>query len=134
MRVIVSPTSRKNRTEVMAAKVIFVIFRRSDLAREACLEQWNGERHGAVVRKTPGLRKWTQNHVVSEEGERMPDGIGELWFDDMEALQAAMNSAEMGAAVEDAKNFLDMDKTYAVVVDEKKCLLRKICGLHWGVN
>ena len=49
----------------------------------------------------------------------MPDGIGELWFDDMEALQAAMNSAEMGAAVDDAKNFLDMDKTYAVVVDEK---------------
>ena len=30
-----------------------------------------------------------------------------------------MNSAEMGAAVEDAKNFIDTDKTYAVVVDEK---------------
>jgi uncharacterized protein (TIGR02118 family) len=103
----------------MAAKVMFVIFRRSDISRDECHEQWNGERHGAIVRKTPGLRRWTQNHVVSEEGERMPDGIGELWFDDMEALQAAMNSAEMGAAVEDATNFLDMDKTYAVVVDEK---------------
>ena len=103
----------------MAAKVMFVIFSRSDISREECLGQWNGERHGAIVRKTPGLRRWTQNHIVSEEGERMPDGIGELWFDDMDALQAAMNSAEMGAAVEDAKNFLDMDKTYAVVVDEK---------------
>ncbi len=49
----------------------------------------------------------------------MPDGIGELWFDDVEALQAAMNSPEKGAAVEDAKNFLDMEKSYAVVVDEK---------------
>lgn len=103
----------------MAAKAIFVIFSRSDMSRGECLEQWNGERHGAIVRKTPGLRRWTQNHVVSEEGERMPDGIGELWFDDVEALQAAMNSPEMGAAVEDAKNFLDMEKTYAVVVDEK---------------
>jgi uncharacterized protein (TIGR02118 family) len=103
----------------MVAKVMFVVFRRSDLTRDECLEQWNGERHGTVVRNTPGLRKWTQNEVVSEEGERIPDGIGELWFDDMDALQAAMNSAEMGAAVEDAKNFLDMDKTYTVVVDEK---------------
>ena len=44
----------------MAAKVMFVIFRRSDLTRDQCLDQWKGERHGALVRKTPGLRKWTQ--------------------------------------------------------------------------
>jgi hypothetical protein len=30
-----------------------------------------------------------------------------------------MNSAEMAAAVEDARSFLDMEKTYALVVDEK---------------
>ena len=74
-------------TQTEEAKVMFVIFRRSDLTRDECLEQWNGERHGTVVRKTSGLRKWTQNHVVSEEGERMPDGIGELWFDHMDAVQ-----------------------------------------------
>ena len=76
----------------MAAKVMFVIFRRSDLTRDPCLDQWKGERHGALVRKTPGLRKWTQNHVASEEGERTPGGIGELWFDHMDALQAGMKS------------------------------------------
>ena len=103
----------------MAAKVMFVIFRRRDLSRDECHEQWTGERHGAIVRKFAGLRKWTQNHVVSEEGEQTPDGIGELWFDDMDALQAAMDGPEMAEAVEDAKNFLDMDKTYAIVVDEK---------------
>ena len=106
----------------MAAKVMFVIFRRSDLTRDQCLDQWKGERHGALVRKTPWLRKWTQNHVVSEEEERTLGGIGELWFDHMDALQAGMKSAEMGAAVEDAKHFLDMDKTYAVVVDEKSLI------------
>lgn len=106
----------------MAAKVTFVIFRRSDLTRDQYLDQWKGERHGALVRKTPGLRKWKHNDVVPEEGERTPDGIGELWFDHMDALQAGMKSAEMGAAVEDAKHFLDMDKTYAVVVDEKSLI------------
>lgn len=106
----------------MSAKLMFVLFRRSDLSRDACLKQWNGERHCAISGKIPGLRRWTQNHVVSEEGERLPDGIGELWFDDREALQAAMGSAEMGAAVEDATTFLDMDRTYAVVVEEKPVL------------
>ena len=103
----------------MAAKVIFVIFRRSDLSHKECLAQWSGDRHSMVVRKTPGLIKWVQNQVVSEDREGAPDGIGELWFNNIEALQTAMSSAEMGAAVEDAKNFLDMDKTYALVVEEK---------------
>ena len=69
-----------------------------------------------------GVEKVDADHVVSEEGERTPGGIGELWFDHMDALQAGMKSAEMGAAVEDAKHFLDMDKTYAVVVDEKSLI------------
>ena len=103
----------------MGAKIIFVISRRSDLSRHKFFEEWNSERHGAIVRKIPGLRKWTQNHVVSEEAEGLTDGIGELWFDDMEALETAMNSEEWGVSFEDAKTFADLDKTYAVVVDEK---------------
>lgn len=103
----------------MAAKVIFVIFRKGDLSREECLAQWTGDRHSTVVRKTPGLRRWVQNHVISEEREGAPDGIGELWFDNTGALEAAMGSAEMGSAVEDAKSFLDMERTYALIVEEK---------------
>ena len=44
-----------------------------------------------------------------------PDGIGELWFDSPQAME----STEMTAAVEDAKRFLDLDKTFALVVDER---------------
>jgi EthD domain len=43
-------------------------------------------------------------------------GIGELWFESDEAMTQALNSAEMAAAVEDAKNFLDMEKTGLVIV------------------
>ena len=49
----------------------------------------------------------------------MPVGIGELWFENAQALSAAMKSPEMAAAGEDAKRFLDMAKTYAVVVEEE---------------
>jgi len=74
------------------------------------------------VEAVPGLRKWVLNHVVSEEGKSLPDGIGELWFDDADALETAMSSSEMGSAIEDAKRFLDMDKTYAVLVEEEPVL------------
>jgi uncharacterized protein (TIGR02118 family) len=100
-------------------KVLFVLFRKFDLTHERCLAEWNGEGHVSVVSKCPGLRKWVQNHVTSMPSEAAPDGIGELWFDDAQALERAMNSPEMAAAVEDAKRFLDMSKTYALVVEEK---------------
>ncbi|MGH8871064.1 MAG: EthD family reductase [Acidimicrobiia bacterium] len=101
------------------SKVIFVLHRRPDLSREECLEQWAGERHVSVVKNLPGLTKWRQNHVVSAPGEPICDGIGELWFENDHEMNTALNSAEMGAAVDDAKNFLDMERTGLVIVDEK---------------
>ena len=100
-------------------KVLFVLFRRPDLAHEQALAEWSGSRHTSIVREVPGLRKWVQNHVVQVPTEAAADGIGELWFDTADAMDKAMNSAQMGAAVEDAKRFLDMERTYALVVNEK---------------
>ncbi len=101
------------------SKVIFVIQRRPDLTREQCLAEWSGERHVSVLKELPGLTKWRQNHVTADSEEPICDGIGELWFDDDQAMTAALNSPQMGAAVEDAKNFLDMDQTGMIIVDEK---------------
>ena len=101
------------------SKLIFVIQRRPDLTREQCLAEWSGERHVSVLKELPGLTEWRQNHVTDDSGESIWDGIGELWFDDDEAMSAALNSPQMGAAVEDAKSFLDMERTGMVVVDER---------------
>lgn len=100
-------------------KLMFVLFRRSDVSHEQCMAEWSGEPHVSIVKKIPGLRAWVQNHN-SATNEQTPDGIGELWFDTPEAMADAMKSPEMGAAGEDAKRFLDMKRTYAVVVAEKK--------------
>ena len=60
-----------------------------------------------------------QNRVTGASKERNADGIGELWFENAEAMAEAMKSPELAAAAEDAKRFLDMTRTYAIVVEEK---------------
>jgi steroid delta-isomerase-like uncharacterized protein/uncharacterized protein (TIGR02118 family) len=105
--------------ERTSAKMIFVLQRRAGTTREECLAYWSGQHHTALVGKVPGLRRWRQNHVVSAPGTPVCDGVGELWFDSDEVLEAALASPEMAAAVEDARNFLDMDRTGLVIVDEK---------------
>lgn len=107
-------------------KVVFVLFRRAGLTHEESLAEWNGARHTSIVRKVPGLKRWVQNHAIAVPNEAAADGIGELWFDSKEAMEQAMNSPQMAAAVEDAKKFLDMERTYALVIDEKTVIGREI--------
>jgi uncharacterized protein (TIGR02118 family) len=101
------------------AKAVFVVFKRVDLTHEQSLAEWSGNQHTSIVRKVPGLKRWVQNHAMAAKNEASPDGIGELWFESAEAIGRAMKSPEMSAAVEDAKRFLDMTRTYAIVVEEK---------------
>jgi uncharacterized protein (TIGR02118 family) len=105
--------------EVAMPKVIFILQRKPGTTREACLKYWEGEQHTTVVRTIPGLAKWIQNHVISTPSEPACDGVGEMWFESDEVMQSALNSPAMAAAVEDAKNFLDMEKTGLVIVEEK---------------
>jgi uncharacterized protein (TIGR02118 family) len=102
------------------AKVIFVVQRKRGTTREQCLEYWGGDRHTSIVGRIPGLTRWVQNQVVSAPTEPAAcDGIGELWFQSREAMQRALSSPEMAAAVEDVHNFLDMQRTGLVIVEEK---------------
>jgi uncharacterized protein (TIGR02118 family) len=101
------------------AKVIFVLQRRAGLTREQALAQWSGEQHVTIVGKLPGLTRYVQNHVDSAPAEPVCDGIGELWFATDDLMNEALNSPEMTAAVEDAKRFLDMERTGMILVQEK---------------
>ena len=102
-----------------SAKLMFVLFKRADLSDEQSLAEWHGEKHTSIVRTVPGLKKWVQNHTVGSKNEVSPVGIGELWFDNTEAMEKAMKSPQMAAAAEDAKRFLDMTRTFAIAVSEE---------------
>jgi uncharacterized protein (TIGR02118 family) len=107
-------------------KVIFILQRKAGTTHEECLARWAGDQHTRTLRDLPGLVRWTQNHVIPGDQETPCDGIGELWFESDEHLRNAMQSPEMGAAIEDAKTFLDMEKTKLIFVDEKTVLERAV--------
>jgi hypothetical protein len=71
----------------------------------------------------PGAREVAPEPCdLSAPDEAICDGIGELWFPSADAMNAALASPEMGAAVDDAKSFLDMERTGLIIVDERTIL------------
>jgi uncharacterized protein (TIGR02118 family) len=100
------------------AKIIFVLHRKEGTTLEQMNESWKGDSHVNIVKKLPGLTKFIENHIVGPSDARACDGVGELWFESAAAMETALNSPEMGAAVESAKNFLDMEKTGLIMVRE----------------
>jgi uncharacterized protein (TIGR02118 family) len=92
---------------------------RSGLIRRAARVQseqferhWEGT-HGPLTLHVPGLRAYSQNHIVHRHNdhdvERLHrvDGISQLWFDDLDAMASAMASDEQAACNRDLSEFLD---------------------------
>ncbi len=48
------------------------------------------------------------------------DGMAELWFDDLSALEAARRSPEWRASTEDEANFIDKSRTAVFVTEERE--------------
>jgi uncharacterized protein (TIGR02118 family) len=108
------------REECDMSSAIFILQRKAGLTRQECLDHWGGDRHTGIVRELPGLTRWIQHRVVSAPAEPAAcDGVGVLSFESDEMMHAALSSPEMAAAVEDARSFLDMDRTGLVIVEDK---------------
>ncbi len=102
-------------------KLIYCISKKAELSVEEFQRYWR-ETHGPIAGRIPGLRRYVQCHVVPElYGRAQPayDGAAELWFDDLEAMRAAMQSPEVRAALEDEKNFIDHSRVASFVTIEK---------------
>ena len=70
-------------------KRVSLVRRKAGMTHEEFIAHWSGP-HIAIVRELPGLRGLRLNpvHQWSDEREAW-DGIGELWFDSVEAAEAA---------------------------------------------
>lgn len=100
-------------------KIVFLVHKRADLDREDFRRYWR-ETHGPIAARLPGLRKYVQNHALQGPDASNPeyDGFTELWFDDVESFQRALESPEAAAAFEDAAEFQDMERLPSFMVEE----------------
>jgi len=79
------------------------------------------EVHGPIGRRIPGLRRLVQSHPLLHPTDMSPpafDGMAELWFDDIAALEAARRSAEWLASSADEVNFIDGTRTALFLTEE----------------
>jgi uncharacterized protein (TIGR02118 family) len=104
-------------------KTIGLLTRKSGWTHEQFMKHWV-DTHAPLALKVPGLRRYVQNHI---KGERTRadieataveiDGVAELWFDDMAALETAARTPEMKALHADGALFIGRIKSW--IVEEK---------------
>jgi uncharacterized protein (TIGR02118 family) len=75
-------------------------------------------------RGCPESKRYVQNHCIVGPGGAAPAsaGLGELWFDSVEAAEAALATDEWKAVIDDAATFMDMDHVTAVWAEAHQIL------------
>jgi uncharacterized protein (TIGR02118 family) len=103
-------------------KLVYCITRRPGMSIEEFSRYWH-DVHGPIGRRIPGLRRLVQSHPVPHPtGMSRPsfDGMAELWFDDLAALQAARRTPEWKASNKDEANFIDGTRTAFFLTEERE--------------
>lgn len=97
-------------------KFVNVLMRQEGLSHEEFRERWTGE-HAELARELPDLRRYATS-VPTDPEKTGYDGIVELYFDDVAALGAAFESEAGRAVQDDAAEFVDMDRSERLIVEE----------------
>ncbi len=84
-------------------KVLGLLTRKDGISHAEFVRHWF-DIHGPLAHAVPGVRRYVQSHIVGTrtrpdipETDVEVDGIAELWYDDMEAMQRAGATPEMTA-------------------------------------
>jgi len=101
-------------------KFIVVLYRRPDLAPEQFQATMRGE-HGRLAELIPGLKRYVQNHVVSDPKRKHPgcDAVVELYWDDWLTMETAWSSSEGQRATDHLREFVDLTRSTWSVVEEE---------------
>jgi uncharacterized protein (TIGR02118 family) len=107
-------------TATVMIKLVYCITRRRGMTLDEFSRYWR-EVHGPIGQRIPGLRRLVQSHPVPHPPDMVApafDGMAELWFDNLAALQAARDSAEWRASSLDEANFIDETRTALFLTKE----------------
>lgn len=102
-------------------KAIYFMYRKPGWAVEEFQDYWRST-HGDIVRKIPGIRRYTQCHtLLSGYGRPTPppaDGIEELSFDSLESMEVLETSEEGRSAIADLEKFADTSRVCRIITEE----------------
>jgi uncharacterized protein (TIGR02118 family) len=114
--------------------------RKDGMSLEACHEHWLNV-HAPLVEKTPGIRRYAVSTTLLDPAlDYTPayDGLAEIWYDDLDAMQASGRTPEWQAVRDDAPLFIGEVATLfatevPVIEDERSAREHaswvKYCGL-----
>ena len=95
---------------------------REGLSRDEALRYWTGQ-HAKLVVDVPGLRRYVQSVLsLQMAASHRMQGLGEVWFDSVQAAGDASESAEWAAVIEDARTFMDFSRLVVAWAEEVRVL------------
>lgn len=86
------------------------------MSMDAFEEHWT-EEHVPRVNETPNLKKYTTAVALDPEKSTY-DGVAELYFENIDDMNEAMNSEPMEWALSDLETFTDTDRNDQLVFEE----------------
>jgi uncharacterized protein (TIGR02118 family) len=97
---------------------------RPGVERGEAIQRWRTS-HVSLVRRVPGVQRYGQNVCCpGPDGSEPPyAGLGELWFETLEDAQAALSTAEWYAVIDDASEFMDLDRVTAAWANEHRAFI-----------
>ncbi|MDJ0796492.1 MAG: EthD domain-containing protein [Calothrix sp. MO_167.B12] len=102
-------------------KLLIMVKRKAGMPLEEFRQRMLND-HAAKIMKIPGLRRYLQGHVRDSfytVGESILDCVSQLWFDDLESLEAAYNSPEYKEQVMlDCDNLFEPKYIHTMVTKE----------------
>ncbi len=103
-------------------KSIALAHRKTGLTREEYNRYWKEQHAPLATQLIPGVRKYVQNHFVEIPGyEYEGDGIVEMWYDNVESFNKAMEFIHSDAGKElviDGGKFAEMKPGGLWIVEE----------------
>jgi uncharacterized protein (TIGR02118 family) len=98
-------------------KLVQLLVRRDDYTHEEFVERWRGE-HADLAEGLPNLQQY-KTAVPNDPERSTHDGVVELYFEDMAALNEAFESEKGQEVQADAAEFADVEAGETVYVEER---------------
>lgn len=97
-------------------KAEFCLQRKDGMDEESFRDYWATE-HAALANRLPGLREYTV--MFADDPNEPYEGVASLWFDDREALDAALSSSEAETLMADLPHFSKPDEMLSLFGEER---------------